>query len=242
MKQSHASQLSSLSREQEDNRRKAELLETHTAAVDAAIASINAELARGTDWRELQAIIKAEKEKRNPLALLVAGLRLEENTVTLSLSHDLAHLHPSFSYATCTPEQRPVKVDVDLSLSAFNNASQYYSAKKSKAAKQEKTSEASALAIKAAVRKTEEALKQVDVKARIQKIRKTFWWESERLTHDSPNTRLLPSPPHLVSVSLPPSSLVPPPPLPVSESTTGSFRVRTSWCWAGTTRSRTRLW
>ena len=81
-----------------------------------------------------------------------------------------------------------MKVDVDLSLSAFNNASAYYSMKKAKAAKKEKTSEASAIALKAAVKKTEEALKQVDVKARIQKIRKTFWWESAL------NTPSLPSP------------------------------------------------
>ena len=186
VKQSHAAQLSSLTKDQEENRRKAELIEVNTAAVDAAIASINAELARGTDWKEIQRIVKEQKQLRNPIALLVSALKLDENTVTLSLSPDLAHLHPSFSYATATPEQRPVKVDIDLSLSAFTNASTYYSLKKAKVAKHAKTSEASAMAIKAAVRKTEQALKEVDVRARIQKIRKIFWWESAHTTHTSP--------------------------------------------------------
>jgi hypothetical protein len=51
------------------------------------------------------------------------------------------------------------------------------------ALKREKTSEASAMAIKAAVKKTEEALKEVDVRARIQKIRRVFWWESATAAH-----------------------------------------------------------
>lgn len=45
----------------------------------------NFELAVGLDWRELGALIEAEKRAGNPVAALVGGLALERNAATLLL-------------------------------------------------------------------------------------------------------------------------------------------------------------
>ena len=43
----------------------------------------------GLDWRELGALIEAEKKAGNPVAALVAGLALERNAATLLLRNTL---------------------------------------------------------------------------------------------------------------------------------------------------------
>ena len=174
VKASHAQQLSGLANAATENERKAQLLEWNAHAVDTAIASVNMELSRGIDWTEVSAVIDAEKSKRNPIALMIAALKLNENTITVSLSPDLIHLQPNYTPA---PETRPMRVDVDLSLSAYANAESYYSTKKKSGVKAAKTMEHQAAAVAAAIKKSEQALSKVDTRARIQKIRKYHWFE-----------------------------------------------------------------
>jgi len=70
-----------------------------------------------------------------------------------------------------------VRVDVDLSLAAHANATQYYALKKKMNEKKQKTLEASKMAMKRAETKAVKQLKEVKVKAAIQKLRKPYWFE-----------------------------------------------------------------
>jgi predicted ribosome quality control (RQC) complex YloA/Tae2 family protein len=68
--------------------RRAELVELNLPRVDGALDAVNAALAAGSDWRELAALIAAEKKAGNPVAALVHALELEQGRVTLALPDD----------------------------------------------------------------------------------------------------------------------------------------------------------
>jgi hypothetical protein len=108
---------------------------------------------------------------------MIHSLKLLENHITVTLSDGMRHLLPP------VPGQKRVEVqqvELDLGLSAFSNAQLYYTNKKQHAQKQQKAESASALALKAAERKTNVALSAVDQRARIQKSRKVFWVSNKR--------------------------------------------------------------
>ena len=69
------------------------------------------------------------------------------------------------------------RVTLDLSQGAFANARALYTERRNAASKQEKTIAASEKAMKSAEKKTKEQLKQVEVRASIQKARKPYWFE-----------------------------------------------------------------
>lgn len=58
---------------------------------------------------------------------------------------------------------KPMEVDIDLGLSAFANATRYYSQKRHAAKKQEKTLKSQTVALKSAEKKTKQTLKEVFV-------------------------------------------------------------------------------
>ena len=170
-----ATQLQALAQQQELSVLKANLIEQNLAAVNACIGSVNEQIAKGVDWRDLTRMIKEERDAgHNPIARLIHSLSLLENHITVTLSDGLQHLLPE------NAKNRAIKtyqVDLDLGLSAHSNATLYYESKKKHAAKQQKAECASQAAIKAAERKTNVALSAVDIKARIQKARKVYWFE-----------------------------------------------------------------
>jgi len=177
VKEHHKSAVQSLLDAEVSNRTRAELVELNAAAVDQAIASVNVQLATGQDWHQLERLIEEEKEKQNPVALIIHSLKLDSNEIVLLLSPDMMHLHLSKQELAEQPEFRAQRITVDLGLSAYNNAALFYSAKKKSAVKASRTEQSSEKAIKAATKKTEQALKDVDLKNRIQKLRKVHWFE-----------------------------------------------------------------
>ncbi|KAJ6654024.1 hypothetical protein lerEdw1_007533 [Lerista edwardsae] len=75
------------------------------------------------------------------------------------------------------PRNKPLLVDVDLSLSAYANAKKYYDHKRHAARKTQKTVEAAEKAFKSAEKKTKQTLKEVQTVTTIQKARKVYWFE-----------------------------------------------------------------
>uniref|UniRef100_A0A3B1IQH1 Nuclear export mediator factor n=1 Tax=Astyanax mexicanus TaxID=7994 RepID=A0A3B1IQH1_ASTMX len=73
-------------------------------------------------------------------------------------------------------KNKPVLVDVDISLSAYANAKKYYDHKRSAAKKEQKTVEAAEKAFKSAEKKTKQTLKEVQTVTTIQKARKVYCW------------------------------------------------------------------
>ena len=68
------------------------LLTFFIQAVDQTLEALNLELAKGSDWRDIERLIKQEKLNNNPMALIVEALHLKQNKVTLLLSEGLIHL------------------------------------------------------------------------------------------------------------------------------------------------------
>ncbi|KAI7904244.1 uncharacterized protein BX663DRAFT_431769 [Cokeromyces recurvatus] len=170
------SRVQSLLNQQITNVRKAQLIELNLQLVDAAITIIRNAVASQMDWQDLNDLVKEEKRRQNPIAMIIDALKLETSQITLVLSDPDINDDEEDSEDE-KEEFQPVKVDVDIGLTAFANARKYYEQKKSTANKHEKTIEASSKALKSAERKIRQDLKETKITATINKIRKPFWFE-----------------------------------------------------------------
>jgi len=204
-KQDQQRRIGGLEEVQSQNVRKAQAIEANLARVEEATKAINDLIARGMDWSEIDKIIEIEQARGNPVAqIIVIPLKLEENTATMKLAEQdyeeeddddeaglLTDSEPESSDSEnetsrkkASRPSRPdsdkrLAVDIDLALSGYSNAREYYDQKKTAAAKQEKTVLASTKALKSAQVKIEadlrKALKQE--KQVLRPVRKQFWFE-----------------------------------------------------------------
>ena len=127
--------IDSLCEEQEHNLLKARLLELHKADVDNAVLVVRSALASGMDWEELAALVHAEKENGNPIASLIHSLNLNANRITLELRNyeDEDGEGDEDEDGDENASGAVEFVEIDVGLSAYANASSYYSNKKSTA-------------------------------------------------------------------------------------------------------------
>lgn len=68
------------------NVRKAQLIELNLQMVDAAITIIRNAVASQMDWQDLHDLVKEEKRRENPIAMIIDNLKLETNQLTLVLT------------------------------------------------------------------------------------------------------------------------------------------------------------
>ncbi|CAO3590807.1 unnamed protein product [Absidia cylindrospora] len=175
--------------QQMTNTRKAQLIEYNLDLVDAAISIIRNAVASQMDWLDLKELVTEEKRKNNPIALMIDGLKLDTNQITLLLSEpnestdddsdsdDDSGSDDDSDESSTNSKQQVFKVDVDIATTAFANARNYYDMKKSTAVKHEKTIAATSKALKSAERKIRQDLKETKISVSINKIRKPFWFE-----------------------------------------------------------------
>lgn len=200
-KQDQERRIGSLQQVQELNVRKAQAIEANLARVEEATAAINGLIAQGMDWVEIDRLIELEQKKQNPVAELIKlPLKLNENTATLLLAEweedddvegdDLTDEETedseeeTQSRKATKPEPKRVDdkrltVDIDLALSGYSNAREYYEQRRNAAAKQEKTVQASEKALKSQTQKIETDLKKAlkQEKTVLRAVRKPFWFE-----------------------------------------------------------------
>lgn len=142
---------------------RAQLIDEFPKQVQDAITVILAALDAGMDWTELGHVIADEKQKGNPVALLMLGLKLDKNLVTLALGEDR------------------MSVDVDVRQSPHANATRYYELRKVAIDKLARTKESMDRALRSAERKIRADLRQHRSKAKRQQSfaarRKTLWFE-----------------------------------------------------------------
>ncbi|OAP54824.1 translation factor [Fonsecaea erecta] len=198
-KDEHEKRLMGLQQVQELHVRKAQAIEANTHRVEEACAAVNGLIAQGMDWVDIGKLIENEQKRGNVVAQMVKlPLKLEENTVTLLLDE------PGFDEGYESDEgdetdeevdsdeeaeetrvkglpsmDKRLAIDIDLALSPWANARQYYDQKKSAAVKEKKTVEASAKALKSAEQKIDADLKKglKQEKAVLRPARKQFWFE-----------------------------------------------------------------
>ena len=178
----HQKRLGGLQQVQEFNIRKAQAIEANLQRVQEATAAVNALISQGMDWQELSRLIEIEQERHNVVAdTIKLPLKLSENTATLLLSEatyedgddfdgdetgsDVSEsdndLHSSSKAAKVTKStDKRLAVDIDLALSPWSNARQYYEQKRSAATKEQKTLQSSEKALKNTEKKINADLKR----------------------------------------------------------------------------------
>ena len=194
----HERRLGGLQQVQELNVRKAQVIEANLQIVQEAISAVNSLLAQGMDWQNVARLIEVEKRRQNPVAEIIRlPLKLYENAITLALSEgdedepdfegdetdsDVSEEGKSSESTAAKADSsadKRLQIDVDLALSPWSNARQYYDQKKNAAVKEQKTLQASGKALKSAEKKIEADLKKglQQEKDLMRPQRNTYWFE-----------------------------------------------------------------
>lgn len=175
VKKDHEQRLQKLHKGQEEDVKKAQLIEMNLDFVDKAILIMRGTIAGQFSWDDIHEMVAEAKRSKDPVACAIKKLKLEINHITLMLSDPYAD---DYSDDENTENSKSsMAVDIDLGLSAYANARKYYDQKRHFAKKEQKTIESSEKAYKSAERKTKLALKEVAVMTSVTKARKTFWFE-----------------------------------------------------------------
>ncbi|KAL1982198.1 hypothetical protein VTN96DRAFT_1678 [Rasamsonia emersonii] len=197
----HEKRVGALKQAQELHIRKAEAIEANVYRVQETIDAVNGLIAQGMDWVEIARLIEMEQGRNNPVAKIIKlPLKLHENTITLVLGEATyeAEEDEDEAYDSDSEEedseddsdieakreaaQRPsrtLEIDIDLGLSPWANATQYYEQKKAAAVKEQKTIQSSEKALKSQEKKVTEDLKRnlKQEKQILRPARKPFWFE-----------------------------------------------------------------
>ncbi|KAI1454071.1 hypothetical protein F4805DRAFT_441019 [Annulohypoxylon moriforme] len=197
-KAEHAKRIEGLQEVQQINIRKANAVEANVERVQEAIDAVNGLIQQGMDWEDIGKLIDRERRRNNPVAAIITSpLKLNENTITVLLGEaeeedddeddasdtDSVSSHDS-GYAGTEASSRKTRdnrlaVDINLDLSPFANAGEYYGEKKVAAVKEQKTMLQSEFALKSAEQKITAELKKglKQEKPVLQPIRKQLWFE-----------------------------------------------------------------
>ncbi|CAH1729386.1 unnamed protein product [Chironomus riparius] len=175
----HIKRIDDLAKAQQADRYKAELITRNQILVDSAIYAMRSLIARQLSWTEIKDLLKERQEQHDPIAVRIRQLKLETNHISLYLEDPYQSLENDSDDELEEGEQQlmPQTVDIDLSLTAYSNATRYYEQKRTAAKKEQKTIEAGDKALKSAERKTKQALKDVKIQTTITKARKVYWFE-----------------------------------------------------------------
>ncbi|KAI2469751.1 hypothetical protein F4781DRAFT_209429 [Annulohypoxylon bovei var. microspora] len=197
-KADHAKRIEGLQEVQQLNVRKASAIEANVERVQEAIDAVNGLIQQGMDWEDIGKLIDRERRRNNPVAAIITSpLKLHENTITVLLGEaeeeeeeeDDASDTDSVSsddsgYAGTEASMRKVRdnrlaVDVNLDLSPYANAREYYDEKKVAAVKAQKTMLQSETALKNAEQKISAELRKglKQEKPVLQPIRRQLWFE-----------------------------------------------------------------
>ncbi|KAJ5986435.1 hypothetical protein N7451_010800 [Penicillium sp. IBT 35674x] len=193
----HRKRIDALKNAQELHIRKAGAIEDNVYRVQEAMDAVNGLVAQGMDWGEIARLIEMEQSRGNPVAQIIKlPLKLYENTVTLLLGEgdeeeededpESSDESDSDSEAEEREDQkkadvasRMLSIDIDLGLTPWANASQYYDQKKQASEKQERTAQSSTKALKSHEKKVTADLKKSlkQEKQVLRQAREPFWFE-----------------------------------------------------------------
>ncbi|XP_043462985.1 nuclear export mediator factor NEMF homolog [Leptopilina heterotoma] len=182
VRKDHNQRLISLTKVQDVDKQKAELIARNQELVDAAIVAVQSLLAHQFSWPDIEALVKEAQDRNDPIAQHIKQLKLETNHISLLLT-DPYHEDNNDDGDDDgddddnEPELKSMIVDINLAHSAFSNATKYYDLKRHAAKKQQKTIESQGKALKSAERKTMQTLKEVQTIHSINKLRKVYWFE-----------------------------------------------------------------
>lgn len=199
-KQEQAKRIEGLQEAQNLNFRKAAAIEVNVERVQEAMDAVNGLLAQGMDWVDVGKLVEREKKRHNPVAEIIKlPLNLAENLITLELAEEEFEPEEDDPYETDDDDEsaeeeeeeedsapakgkqpsKGLSVEINLGLSPWSNAREYFDQRKSAAVKEEKTQQQASRALKNAEQKITQDLKKglKQEKALLQPIRKQLWFE-----------------------------------------------------------------
>lgn len=179
------------------NFRKAAAIEANVERVQEAMDAVNGLLNQGMDWVDVGKLVEREKKRHNPVAEIIKlPLNLAENLITLELAEEEFEPEEDDPYETDDDDSaigddegasaakgkqtsKALSVEINLGLSPWSNAREYFDQRKTAAVKEEKTQQQASRALKNAEQKITEDLKKglKQEKALLQPIRKQMWFE-----------------------------------------------------------------
>jgi predicted ribosome quality control (RQC) complex YloA/Tae2 family protein len=179
------------------NLRKAAAIQANIERVQEAMDAINGLLQQGMDWVDVNKLVEREQKQGNPVAEMIKlPMKLSESTITLLLGEqeeEEAETENKMDFDYDSDEEsaddavaekakgpdRRLTIDINLKLTPWNNAREYYDQKRTAADKQQKTVQQSEMALKSAEQKIAEDLKKglKQEKPVLQPIRKQMWFE-----------------------------------------------------------------
>ncbi|OAX77556.1 hypothetical protein ACJ72_08145, partial [Emergomyces africanus] len=141
---------------QELHIRRAQAIEANLLRVEEAMNAVNGLIAQGMDWVEIARLIEMEQNRQNPVAKVIKlPLKLYENTITLLLGEPTEDEEPmdesdedgedeeisdededhkgNLGALNKPKQQQLLSIDIDLGISPWANARQYYEQKKAAA-------------------------------------------------------------------------------------------------------------
>lgn len=195
-KQEQSKRIEGLQEVQNLNARKASAIEANVERVQEAMDAVNGLLAQGMDWVDIGKLVEREKKRNNPVAEIIKlPLNLAENLITLELAEeevegdeedDPYETDESASEdedGSVVPKGKEtakgLTVEINLMLSPWSNAREYYDQRRTAAVKEEKTQQQAVRALKSTEQKINEDLKKglKQEKALLHPIRKQMWFE-----------------------------------------------------------------
>ena len=196
-RQDQAKRLGGLQEIQELNERKAAALQANVERVQEAMDAVNGLIAQGMDWVEIGLLIEREQTRNNPVASIIKlPLKLEENTITVLLDEEDFNEEDDSNYETDSDAsdseneiegkantvkavEKRLTIDIDLALSPWANARDYFDQKRTAADKEQKTLQSSTKALKSQETKIAHDLKKglKQEKAVLRPVRRLMWFE-----------------------------------------------------------------
>lgn len=178
------------------NLRKAGAIEANVDRVQEAMDAVNGLISQGMDWYNIGKLVEREQKRRNPVAEIIKlPLKIEQDVITLLLAEEEEEEQEEESdddksEASSDDEEEEAKraktaadkrlaIDINLGLSPYANAREYYDQKKVASIKEQKTVEQSVGALKSAEGKIAEDLKKglKQEKPTMQLVRHQMWFE-----------------------------------------------------------------
>ncbi|CAJ0585731.1 unnamed protein product, partial [Mesorhabditis spiculigera] len=133
--------------------------------VERALVVMRTLIAAQSDWAVIEQWWQQAVDSGDATAGSITKLDLMNNQFAMRLGDPFDEEAP------------PVEVRIDISLNAHQNSRKYFVDKKAAAVKQNKTIQASAIAIKNAQQKANQTLEMVRIRSDVMKSRKPFWFE-----------------------------------------------------------------
>lgn len=177
------------------NLRKAGAIEANVDRVQEAMDAVNGLISQGMDWYNIGKLVEREQKRRNPVAEIIKlPLKIEQDVITLLLAEEDEEQEEESdddkSEASSDDDEEEAKraktaadkrlvIDINLGLTPYANAREYYDQKKVASIKEQKTVEQTVGALKSAEKKIAEDLKKglKQEKPTMQLVRHQMWFE-----------------------------------------------------------------